>query len=219
MPKLLRKNIYDIRLIIVLTVLQVIWLIGGVYIVNIRGIEPMSLRGYFTSLNWVYWIVFHPTLVGTYMRFSLPEFFYVAPFSGEDREKLIRRGIAARFRFTYLTTLLIVILPIGLYSFAKKDGENGILCVVEAVLVFALLYSGCFIAYIEKCNVGAALAIQLAILFICAFFAGLQPGIDMWLIGFIIILSITIVLVCRIRYYNPMVCYLADYERSRLEES
>lgn len=167
------------------------------------------------------------------LRFELPDYMYIAPYSGDQIQGLIRKGMKYKFMAIYITIFLIVITPVIIYSIINSNVMSFIICIAEAVIIFTSLYSGMHLRYLIKVNVFSYVAIEMVFFLQYVIFAAVADYSnhsgetnhifeviknhmsDVALLGCLMIGGIIAAIFCRVKYFKPMVCYLSDYENIR----
>ena len=181
-------------------------------------LHQRTVGSVFTDIN-LLCIILNSGLQARLLEFTLPDYIFIAPYTKEQRKDLVKKGLLYKFLLTYGCLLMIVICPVVIFAISHGGATQIVLCITEAVIFLTMVYSGRFLIYISKVDIGVAVFIGCVIAFQFALFAGVSASeselIDIILIFAIIISAIIVIMICRRRYYEPMVGYQADYEQSR----
>ena len=214
MPKLLRKSIYGTSIIsflccVVLTSVNFI-----------RLSNNAEFCGVFNGLNLLL-LIFSSSNIESKFNYVLPDYIFIAPYSKEQRKKLIRKSLLYNFIAAYSCILVLAICPMIIYAVLNGEVMKLTLCFTEIIIVFTMVYSGKYMKYTYEVNLNMGVFLSGVRFFQYIMFAGMSGSMShITIIGTIIfftiiIAGIIVILICRKKYYEPMVEYLADYERSR----
>lgn len=227
MPKLLRKNILTASVVskLIYCVLILVFIIFGV----IRN--DLSVRAFFSGINMLAWanIITAQSVDG----YRLPDYIFIAPYSGKQREALYKKGFKNNLIAIYSGLFFIIILPILFYSIAKGMLFNSILCAVEALFLFSALYFTQCCSYLFAKKAKTVYFIMFVEFMLYSFFAGVELSektpadtqillrnlsdytFDIIIILCMVVISVVLVIVCYKKYFWELVAINADYELSR----
>lgn len=211
MPKLLQKNILIssfVSLIISLTAV-VCW-----------SFFQVSSYKYIYALNLFLVVTCKPEMAAGLSVFVLPDYMYIAPYTKEQRKELIRKGQRYKFFAMYMWLIIILVLPFGYIEYMRGNISSVIVCLSEVILSASLLYSNTFSIYIVKrsvCSFWLIFGIKLAM--VVSFMMAVQTdktagteSVNVIIILLVLVSSVILILVCRIKYQDKMFSSMADYE-------
>ena len=227
MPRLLQKNIFRASVITVLLgSLAALVFVGSL-------LHHGKIAGAFNIINLIFLVSEQSNARTSMLRFDMPDYMYIAPYSREQREKLIRKGMIYKLFAIYIILLLIVIAPIMIYVTITGNEMGIVICIAEAVIIFTNLYSRMHLRYLIKVSVSLYVAVQIVTFFQYVIFAAVTGYsnhaeesyniieaikyhlTDVFLLSCLIFMGVIVVAISRIKHFNHMICYLADYENSR----
>ena len=211
MPKLLQKNILIssfVSLIISLTA-GVCW-----------SFFQVSSYKYIYALNLFLVVTCKPEIAAGLSVFVLPDYMYIAPYTKEQRKELIRKGQRYKFFAMYMWLIIILVLPFGYIEYMRGNMSLVIVCLSEVILSASLLYSNTFSIYIVKNSVYRYWStVGLKLVMILMFFGAVQSdkavgtqSVNVIIVLLVLISSVILILVCRIKYQDKMFSSMADYE-------
>lgn len=211
MPKLLQKNILIssfVSLIISLTAV-VCW-----------SFFQVSSYKYIYALNLFLVVTCKPEIAAGLSVFVLPDYMYIAPYTKEQRKELIRKGQRYKFFAMYMWLIIILVLPFGYIEYMRGNMSLVIVCLSEVILSASLLYSNTFSIYIVKNSVYRYWStVGLKLVMILMFFWAVQTdktagteSVNVIIVLFVLVSSVILILVCRIKYQDKMFSSMADYE-------
>ena len=211
MPKLLQKNILIssfVSLIISLTAV-VCW-----------SFFQVSSYKYIYALNLFLVVMCKPEIAAGLSVFVLPDYMYIAPYTKEQRKELIRKGLRYKFFAMYMWLIIILVLPFGYIEYMRGNISSVIVCLSEVILSASLLYSNTFSIYIVKNSVyrywsTVGLKLVMILMFIGAVQTDKTAGtesVNIIIVLLVLISSVILILVCRIKYQDRMFSSMADYE-------
>lgn len=211
MPKLLQKNILIssfVSLIISLTAV-VCW-----------SFFQVSSYKYIYALNLFLVVMCKPEIAAGLSVFVLPDYMYIAPYTKEQRKELIRKGQRYKFFAMYMWLIIILVLPFGYIEYMRGNISSVIVCLSEVILSASLLYSNTFSIYIVKNSVyrywsTVGLKLVMILMFIGAVQTDKTAGtesVNIIIVLLVLISSVILILVCRIKYQERMFSSMADYE-------
>ena len=211
MPKLLQKNILIssfVSLIISLTAV-VCW-----------SFFQVSSYKYIYALNLFLVVMCKPEIAAGLSVFVLPDYMYIAPYTKEQRKELIRKGQRYKFFAMYMWLIIILVLPFGYIEYMRGNISSVIVCLSEVILSASLLYSNTFSIYIVKNSVyrywsTVGLKLVMILMFIVAVQIDKTAGtesVNIIIVLLVLITSVILILVCRIKYQDRMFSSMADYE-------
>ena len=211
MPKLLQKNILIssfVSLIISLTAV-VCW-----------SFFQVSSYKYIYALNLFLVVMCKPEIAAGLSVFVLPDYMYIAPYTKEQRRELIRKGQRYKFFAMYMWLIIILVLPFGYIEYMRGNISSVIVCLSEVILSASLLYSNTFSIYIVKNSVyrywsTVGLKLVMILMFIGAVQTDKTAGtesVNIIIVLLVLISSVILILVCRIKYQDRMFSSMADYE-------
>ena len=211
MPKLLQKNILIssfVSLIISLTAV-VCW-----------SFFQVSSYKYIYALNLFLVVMCKPEIAAGLSVFVLPDYMYIAPYTKEQRKELIRKGQRYKFFAMYMWLIIILVLPFGYIEYMRGNISSVIVCLSEVILSASLLYSNTFSIYIVKNSVyrywsTVGLKLVMILMVIGAVQTDKTAGtesVNIIIVLLVLISSVILILVCRIKYQDRMFSSMADYE-------
>lgn len=211
MPKLLQKNILIssfVSLIISLTAV-VCW-----------SFFQVSSYKYIYALNLFLVVTCKPEIAAGLSVFVLPDYMYIAPYTKEQRKELIRKGQRYKFFAMYMWLIIILVLPFGYIEYMRGNMSSVIVCLSEVILSASLLYSNTFSIYIVKNSVYRYWStVGLKLVMILIFFWAVQTdktagteSVNVIIVLLVLVSSVILILVCRIKYQDKMFSSMADYE-------
>ena len=211
MPKLLQKNILIssfVSLIISLTAV-VCW-----------SFFQVSSYKYIYALNLFLVVTCKPEIAAGLSVFVLPDYMYIAPYTKEQRKELIRKGQRYKFFAMYMWLIIILVLPFGYIEYMRGNMSLVIVCLSEVILSASLLYSNTFSIYKVKNSVYRYWStVGLKLVMILMFFGAVQSdkavgtqSVNVIIVLLVLISSVILILVCRIKYQDKMFSSMADYE-------
>jgi hypothetical protein len=211
MPKLLQKNILIssfVSLIISLTAV-VCW-----------SFFQVSSYKYIYALNLFLVVTCKPDFAAGLSVFVLPDYMYIAPYTKEQRKELIRKGQRYKFFAMYMWLIIILVLPFGYIEYMRVNMSSVIVCLSEVILSASLLYSNMFSLYIVKRSVYSFwLTFGIKLAMVVSFMMAVQTdktagteSVNVIIVLLVIVSSVILILVCRIKYQDRMFSSLADYE-------
>lgn len=211
MPKLLQKNILIssfVSLIISLTAV-VCW-----------SFFQVSSYKYIYALNLFLVVMCKPEIAAGLSVFVLPDYMYIAPYTKEQRKELIRKGQRYKFFAMYMWLIIILVLPFGYIEYMRGNISSVIVCLSEVILSASLLYSNTFSIYIVKRSVYSFwLTFGIKLAMVVSFMMAVQTdktagteSVNIIIVLLVLISSVILILVCRIKYQDRMFSSMADYE-------
>ena len=210
MPKLLQKNILIsslVSLIISLTAV-VCW-----------SFFQVSSYKYIYALNLFLVVTCKPEIAAGLSVFVLPDYMYIAPYTKEQRKELIRKGQRYKFFAMYMWLIIILVLPFGYIEYMRGNISSVIVCLSEVILSASLLYSNTFSIYIVKNSVYRYWStVGLKLVMILMFFGAVTDktagteSVNIIIVLLVLISSVILIMVCRIKYQDRMFSSMADYE-------
>ena len=210
MPKLLQRNILRN---------SYISLISSLIAVVCWSVFMVSGYAYIYTLNTFLLVTCNPEIaISGLQGFVLPDYMYIAPYTKEQRKDLIRKGQRYKFFAVYVWLIIIFVLPFGCIEYMRGNTSALIVCLSEVILSASLLYSNIFSLYIVKRSVysfwltfGIKLAMVVSFMMAADKTAGTE-SVNLIIVLLVIVSSVILILVCRIKYQDKMFSSMADYE-------
>ncbi|HBD66282.1 MAG TPA: hypothetical protein DC028_04550 [Eubacterium sp.] len=210
MPKLLQRNILRN---------SYISLISSLIAVVCWSVFMVSGYAYIYTLNTFLLVTCNPEIaISGLQGFVLPDYMYIAPYTKEQRKDLIRKGQRYKFFAVYVWLIIIFVLPFGCIEYMRGNTSALIVCLSEVILSASLLYSNIFSLYIVKRSVysfwltfGIKLAMVVSFMMAADKTAGTE-SVNVIIVLLVIVSSVILILVCRIKYQDKMFSSMADYE-------
>lgn len=210
MPKLLQRNILRN---------SYISLISSLIAVVCWSVFMVSGYAYIYTLNTFLLVTCNPEIaISGLQGFVLPDYMYIAPYTKEQRKDLIRKGQRYKFFAVYVWLIIIFVLPFGCIEYMRGNTSALIVCLSEVILSASLLYSNMFSLYIVKRSVysfwltfGIKLAMVVSFMMAADKTAGTE-SVNVIIVLLVIVSSVILILVCRIKYQDKMFSSMADYE-------
>lgn len=210
MPKLLQRNILRN---------SYISLISSLIAVVCWSVFMVSGYAYIYTLNTFLLVTCNPEIaISGLQGFVLPDYMYIAPYTKEQRKDLIRKGQRYKFFAVYVWLIIIFVLPFGCIEYMRGNTSALIVCLSEVILSASLLYSNIFSLYIVKRSVysfwltfGIKLAMVVSFMMAADKTAGTE-SVNVIIVLLVIVSSVILILVCRIKYQERMFSSMADYE-------
>lgn len=212
MPKLLQKNI--LRNSYISLISSLIAVVGWSFFM-------VSGYVYIYTLNLFLLVTCNPEIATSGLNvFVLPDYMYIAPYTKEQRKELIRKGQRYKFFAMYMWLIIILVLPFGYIEYMWGNMSLVIVCLSEVILSASLLYSNTFSIYIVKNSVYRYWStVGLKLVMILMFFGAVQSdkavgtqSVNVIIVLLVLISSVILILVCRIKYQDKMFSSMADYE-------
>lgn len=210
MPKLLQRNI--LRNSYISLISSLIAVVGWSFFM-------VSGYVYIYTLNLFLLVTCNPEIATSGLNvFVLPDYMYIAPYTKEQRKDLIRKGQRYKFFAVYVWLIIIFVLPFGCIEYMRGNTSALIVCLSEVILSASLLYSNIFSLYIVKRSVysfwltfGIKLAMVVSFMMAADKTAGTE-SVNVIIVLLVIVSSVILILVCRIKYQDKMFSSMADYE-------
>lgn len=210
MPKLLQRNI--LRNSYISLISSLIAVVGW-------SVFMVSGYAYIYTLNTFLLVTCNPEIaISGLQGFVLPDYMYIAPYTKEQRKDLIRKGQRYKFFAVYVWLIIIFVLPFGCIEYMRGNTSALIVCLSEVILSASLLYSNIFSLYIVKRSVysfwltfGIKLAMVVSFMMAADKTAGTE-SVNVIIVLLVLISSVILILVCRIKYQDKMFSSMADYE-------
>ena len=210
MPKLLQRNILRNSFIS---------LISSLIAVVCWSFFMVSGYVYIYTLNLFLLVTCKPEIATSGLNvFVLPDYMYIAPYTKEQRKELIRKAQRYKFFAVYVWLIIIFVLPFGCIEYMRGNTSALIVCLSEVILSASLLYSNIFSLYIVKRSVysfwltfGIKLAMVVSFMMAADKTAGTE-SVNVIIVLLVIVSSVILILVCRIKYQDKMFSSMADYE-------
>lgn len=210
MPKLLQRNILKN---------SYISLISSLIAVVCWSFFMVSGYEYIYTLNLFLLVTCNPEIATSGLNvFVLPDYMYIAPYTKEQRKELIRKAQRYKFFAVYVWLIIIFVLPFGCIEYMRGNTSALIMCLGEVILSASLLYSNIFSLYIVKRSVysfwltfGIKLAMVVSFMMAADKTAGTE-SVNVIIVLLVLISSVILILVCRIKYQDKMFSSMADYE-------
>lgn len=210
MPKLLQRNILRNSFISP---------ISSLIAVVCWSVFMVSGYAYIYTLNTFLLVTCNPEIaISGLQGFVLPDYMYIAPYTKEQRKDLIRKGQRYKFFAVYVWLIIIFVLPFGCIEYMRGNTSALIVCLSEVILSASLLYSNIFSLYIVKRSVysfwltfGIKLAMVVSFMMAADKTAGTE-SVNVIIVLLVIVSSVILILVCRIKYQDKMFSSMADYE-------
>ncbi len=210
MPKLLQRNILRN---------SYISLISSLIAVVCWSVFMVSGYVYIYTLNTFLLVTCNPEIATSGLQgFVLSDYMYIAPYTKEQRKDLIRKGQRYKFFAVYVWLIIIFVLPFGCIEYMRGNTSALIVCLCEVILSASLLYSNIFSLYIVKrsvCSFWLTFGIKLAMVVSFMMAADKTAGtesVNVIIVLLVIVSSVILILVCRIKYQDKMFSSMADYE-------
>lgn len=212
MPKLLQRNILRN---------SYISLISSLIAVVCWSVFMVSGYVYIYTLNLFLLVTCNPEIATSGLNvFVLPDYMYIAPYTKEQRKELIRKGQRYKFFAMYMWLIIILVLPFGYIEYMRGNMSLVIVCLSEVILSASLLYSNTFSIYIVKNSVYRYWStVGLKLVMILMFFGAVQSdkavgtqSVNVIIVLLVLVSSVILILVCRIKYQDKMFSSMADYE-------
>lgn len=210
MPKLLQRNILRNSFIS---------LISSLIAVVCWSFFMVSGYVYIYTLNLFLLVICKPEIATSGLNvFVLPDYMYIAPYTKEQRKELIRKAQRYKFFAVYVWLIIIFVLPFGCIEYMRGNTSALIVCLSEVILSASLLYSNIFSLYIVKrsvCSFWLTFGIKLAMVVSFMMAADKTAGtesVNVIIVLLVIVSSVILILVCRIKYQDKMFSSMADYE-------
>lgn len=209
MPKLLQKSILKSSVISFLFALS-----AFVYLCIFE-------RNTYCFFNSAIAVFYSPELAATLFLFKLPDYMYVAPYSENQREKLLKKGQTYKFLSIYVWIIVLVLLPVTFMKCRGGSTEDVVLCLTEIILSTSILYTNAFLKFIGQIDIVKMVVIVFARAIVIFIFAGCmdlgnvtgaEKTIEFIMIAIIAVFSVFLVVYCRLKYYDMMINCMADYE-------
>lgn len=210
MPKLLQRNILRNSFIS---------LISSLIAVVCWSFFMVSGYVYIYTLNLFLLVICKPEIATSGLNvFVLPDYMYIAPYTKEQRKELIRKAQRYKFFAVYVWLIIIFVLPFGCIEYMRGNTSALIVCLSEVILSASLLYNNIFSLYIVKRSVysfwltfGIKLAMVVSFMMAADKTAGTE-SVNVIIVLLVLISSVILILVCRIKYQDKMFSSMADYE-------
>ena len=210
MPKLLQRNILRNSFIS---------LISSLIAVVCWSFFMVSGYVYIYTLNLFLLVICKPEIATSGLNvFVLPDYMYIAPYTKAKRKELIRKAQRYKFFAVYVWLIIIFVLPFGCIEYMRGNTSALIVCLSEVILSASLLYSNIFSLYIVKrsvCSFWLTFGIKLAMVVSFMMAADKTAGtesVNVIIVLLVIVSSVILILVCRIKYQDKMFSSMADYE-------
>ncbi len=212
MPRLLQKSILMTNVIAVAAGLTSL---GCMFLFNQAEIH------FFILINLVLVIFCSPENSADLFLYYLPDYMFIAPFSKEQREKLIIKGLVLKQIFLNMWMILLIIVPIAAIECLRGNIANLVLCGVEVIIAASLIYSNAFLKFIAQLNMGRMVCIVIGRLLLIALFAGCLDfsrmsgngrNIEILLLLVCVVFLVGICINCKVKYEKIMISCMADYE-------
>lgn len=212
MPKLLQRNILRN---------SYISLISSLIAVVSWSFFMVSGYVYIYTLNLFLLVTCNPEIATSGLNlFVLPDYMYIAPYTKEQRKELIRKAQRYKFFAVYVWLIIIFVLPFGCIEYMRGNMSSVIVCLSEVILSASLLYSNTFSIYIVKNSVYRYWStVGLKLVMILMFFGAVQTdktagteSVNVIIVLLVLVSSVILILVCRIKYQDKMFSSMADYE-------
>lgn len=212
MPKLLQRNI--LRNSYISLISSLIAVVGWSFFM-------VSGYVYIYTLNLFLLVTCNPEIATSGLNvFVLPDYMYIAPYTKEQRKELIRKAQRYKFFAVYVWLIIIFVLPFGCIEYMRGNTSALIVCLSEVILSASLLYSNIFLLYIVKrsvCSFWLTFGIKLAM--VVSFMMAVQTdktagteSVNVIIVLLVLVSSVILILVCRIKYQDKMFSSMADYE-------
>lgn len=212
MPRLLQKSILMTN---VMAVAAGLTSLGCMFLFNQAEIH------FFILINLVLVIFCNPENSADLFLYYLPDYMFIAPFSKEQREKLIMKGFILKQIFLNIWVILLIIVPVAVMECLRGNGANLVLCGVEVIIAASLIYSNAFLKFIAQLNMGRMVGIVIGRILLIVLFAGCLDfsrmsgngrNIEILLLLVCVIFLVGICINCKVKYQKMMISCMADYE-------
>lgn len=212
MPKLLQKNILKssiISFIAAFLLNRIIWMLDG----------DITTSSFFYAYNLLLWASFNSQMQTNLCTFSLPDYMFIAPYSREQRKRLLQKGMEYKFCAVYIWQFGLVIAPLFVRSILLHDMSRIIFAGLEIIISASIIYSDGYAMYLSKVHPGKSFFMTLfRFIEICMLRDGFSSGsgvsdlIDLIIFLAIIIHSVGVIIICRVKFRDEMISCMADYE-------
>ena len=212
MPKLLQKNILKssiISFIAAFLLNRIIWMLDG----------DITTSSFFYAYNLLLWAGFNSQIQTNLYAFSLPDYMFIAPYSREQRKRLLQKGIEYEFWAVYIWQLGLVVAPLFVRSILLHDMSLIIFVGLEIIISASIIYSDGYAMYLSKVHPGKSFFMTFfRFIEICILRDGFCSGsgvsdlIDLIIFLAIIIHSVGVIIICRVKFRDEMISCMADYE-------
>lgn len=213
MPKILRKDIY-VTSMISLIACSFICMINGFRISNSVTIEII-----FNGVNLFGWMLTGSTVFKGLFKISLADYMFIAPYSLEQRKSLVKKVISYKFIIVFSCIELFIVCPLLVFAISQKNILQIIICIIESVILYTMIYSGLYLDYMSKVDYGKYFLVGAIRIFQLCMYVGScmfeDKIIDSVILVVVVLAGIFVIVFCRRNYYDAMIGYLSDYERSR----
>ena len=209
MPKLLQKSILKSSVISFLFALSAL-----VYLCNFE-------KNTYYLFNSAIAVFYSPELAAALFLFKLPDYMYIAPYSEDQRKKLLKKGQTYKFISIYAWIIVLVLLPVTFMKCRGGSTEDAVLCLTEIILSTSILYTNAFLKFIGQIDIVKMVVIVFARAITIIIFAGCmdlgtvtgaEKTIELIMIAILVVFSIFLVVYCRLKYYDRLIHCMADYE-------
>lgn len=176
---------------------------------------------FFILINLVLVIFCNPENSADLFLYYLPDYMFIAPFSKEQREKLIMKGFVLKQIFLNIWMILLIIVPVAVMECLRGNGANLVLCGVEVIIAASLIYSNAFLKFIAQLNMGRMVGIVIGRILLIVLFAGCLDfsrmsgngrNIEILLLLVCVVFLVGICINCKVKYQKMMISCMADYE-------
>lgn len=176
---------------------------------------------FFILINLVLVIFCNPENSADLFLYYLPDYMFIAPFSKEQREKLIMKGFILKQIFLNIWVILLIIVPVAVMECLRGNGANLVLCGVEVIIAASLIYSNAFLKFIAQLNMGRMVGIVIGRILLIVLFAGCLDfsrmsgngrNIEILLLLVCVVFLVGICINCKVKYQKMMISCMADYE-------
>lgn len=212
MPRLLQKSILMTN---VMAVAAGLMSLGCMFLFNQAEIH------FFILINLVLVIFCNPENSADLFLYYLPDYMFIAPFSKEQREKLIMKRFVLKQIFLNIWMILLIIVPVAVMECLRGNGANLVLCGVEVIIAASLIYSNAFLKFIAQLNMGRMVGIVIGRILLIVLFAGCLDfsrmsgngrNIEILLLLVCVVFLVGICINCKVKYQKMMISCMADYE-------
>lgn len=221
MPKILQKNICKV---IIRNILFVIFAYVVAFIIVVftnGGMDDIS-DIYNVRMGERYIILIVLFAGGSFFaaNIALPDYLFIAPYSLEDRKKLIKKTFHISIVANYLCTNGFLVAP-DIIRFVYSGNFNDMVkCIFQTIILFCVLYVLAYGRYFQIFKPGHEIGIQILLILEYAVLSGIIGEDSISKADYVIMLIAGVIGIwsvahCYFKYYKEMIENFADYELSK----
>lgn len=220
MPKILQKNICKVT---ITNILFVVFAYVVAFIIEVFANGGMDDSSEIYSVMEERYIILIVLFVGGSVlsaNIALPDYLFIAPYSFEDRKKLIKKTFYISIVVNYVCTNGFLVAPDVIHFVHSGNFNDMAKCIFQMIMLFCVLYVLAFRRYFQTFKSDHEIAILILLVLEYAVLSGIIGEESISKADYVIMLIAGVIGIWSVahyyfKYYKEMIENFADYELSR----